>query len=70
MALMVIEKNREDDATSEVSQALQLQESFYKEKSRNQWLQLGDRCTNFFHLEASIKASKKNISLMWIEDEL
>lgn len=63
-------KSREEEALAKVSRPLHLQESFYKEKASNNWLQLGDMCIKVFHLEASIKASRKNISAMMIDGML
>lgn len=63
-------KQREVNVVARMSQTLHLQESFYKEKAGNQQLQLGDRCTHFFHLETTIKAARKNISLMMIGDQM
>lgn len=56
----------EQAAVSKLSHALHVQEKNFKEKSSNQWLELGDKCTRFFHLEATINASRKNISSMVI----
>lgn len=60
----------EQNAVSKFSKALEVQEKFYKEKAGNQWLQLGDRCTKFFHLESSIKASKTFISSLLIDGDV
>lgn len=62
------ERNSKELTTiSKLAHALNVQEKFYKEKFRNQWLELGDMCTKFFHLEAYIKALRKNISSMMID---
>lgn len=63
-------KNKEEEAISRVSKALHVQESFYKEKVGNKGLELGDRCTIFFYLEAAIKDSKKKITSLWSGDNL
>lgn len=61
---------RKEEAILKVEQALFIQEEFYKEKYGNQWLQLGDKSTNFFHLEASVAASQKQITHMMINDTM
>lgn len=55
-------------AIGRVSQALCIHEAFYKEKSMNQWLKLGDRCTHFFHILARINAARSNITSMVINN--
>lgn len=42
------------EAQSQVSYALRVQATNYKEKSGNNWLELGDRCKHFFYLSARI----------------
>lgn len=38
---------KEQVIVTKVTYALHVQVTFYKEKSGNQWLKLGDRCTKF-----------------------
>jgi hypothetical protein len=42
-------------------------ESFLKQKARNQWLQLGDQNNSFFHRSLKIKNARSTITHLWDE---
>jgi hypothetical protein len=44
------------------------EEAFFKQKSRNQWLQLGDQNTSFFHKVVKVKKYKSLITHSWDDD--
>lgn len=41
------------------------EESYFKQKSRNQWLQLGDQNNAFFHRMVKARSSKNSIHFLW-----
>jgi hypothetical protein len=41
------------------------EESFLKQKARNQWLQLGDQNNSFFHRNLRIQNAKSTITHLW-----
>jgi hypothetical protein len=41
------------------------EESFLKQKARNQWLQLGDQNNSFFHCSLKVQHAKKTITHLW-----
>jgi hypothetical protein len=43
------------------------EESFLKQKARNQWLQLGDQNNSFFHRSLRVQNAKKTITHLWDE---
>jgi hypothetical protein len=43
------------------------EESFLKQKARNQWLQLGDQNNSFFHHSLKIKNARSTITHLWDE---
>jgi hypothetical protein len=43
------------------------EEYFLKQKSRNQWLQLGDQNNGFFHRFLKVKQAKNTITHLWDE---
>jgi hypothetical protein len=43
------------------------EESFLKQKSRNQWLKLGDQNNGFFHRSLKVKQAKNTITHLWDE---
>jgi hypothetical protein len=43
------------------------EESFLKQKARNQWLQLGDQNNSFFHRSLKIKNARSTITHLWDE---
>ncbi|XP_060968697.1 uncharacterized protein LOC115720552 [Cannabis sativa] len=76
-----VETNRPDDhlaihsAKGELAEALLREEIHWKQKSRVQWLQEGDKCTKFFMASATVRRRrnynqciKKALEENWIED--
>jgi hypothetical protein len=43
------------------------EEAFLKQKSRNQWLQLGDQNNSFFHRSLKVQQAKNTITHLWDE---
>ena len=43
------------------------EESFLKQKARNQWLQLGNQNNSFFHRFLRVQNAKKTITHLWDE---
>uniref|UniRef100_A0A803PXV1 Reverse transcriptase domain-containing protein n=1 Tax=Cannabis sativa TaxID=3483 RepID=A0A803PXV1_CANSA len=75
------ETNRTDDylaihsAKGELAEALLREEIHWKQKSRVQWLQEGDKCTKFFMASATVRRRQNYIQCIkkapednWIED--
>ncbi|PNX55219.1 hypothetical protein L195_g048846, partial [Trifolium pratense] len=56
--------NIEIGAQSNLQQALQFEESFWKQKSSINWFTYGDRNTAFFHRMAKIKYASKQMSIL------
>ncbi|KAB5531981.1 hypothetical protein DKX38_018651 [Salix brachista] len=54
-------KNKERDAAKQYQQLSLDEESYYKQKSRIQWLMLGDRNTTFFHRSLQHRYSRNKI---------
>ena len=44
------------------------EESFLKQKARNQWLQLGDQNNSFFHRALKVKFATRTITYLWDEN--
>jgi hypothetical protein len=44
-----------------------VEEAFLKQKARNQWLQLGDQNTSFFHHSLRVQNAKNTITHLWDE---
>jgi hypothetical protein len=45
-----------------------VEESFLKQKARNQWLQLGDQNNSFFHIALKVKSATRSITYLWDEN--
>jgi hypothetical protein len=43
------------------------EEAFLKQKTRNQWLQLGDQNNSFFHRSLKVQQAKNTITHLWDE---
>ncbi|KAM7517189.1 hypothetical protein LguiA_006772 [Lonicera macranthoides] len=54
----------ESEAYLKLSIAMRHQEVYWKQKSRQKWLQDGDRNTKFFHTAAKVKIAKARISCL------
>ncbi|KAJ6670041.1 hypothetical protein OIU85_019876, partial [Salix viminalis] len=59
--LSVTAKNKEREAAKQYQQLSLDEESYYKQKSRIQWLMLGDRNTAFFHRSLQHRYSRNKI---------
>jgi len=62
--------NEEKGAQMDLDQALNKQETFWKEKARLNWHVNGDRNTSFFHRVTKIKNKTKVISSIRNEEEI
>ena len=56
-------------AQLELWEWLKRKEIYWAQNSRIQWLKLGDRNTRFFHICASVRRSRNNISSLLIHDK-
>ena len=54
----------ERNLTKEVYSLMHMEESFYKQKSRIQWLTEGDSNTNFFHKSVMVRQNRNTISIL------
>lgn len=54
---------KESELQANLSESLRLQELFWKEKSKLNWLAEGDRNTSFFHAMCQAKRSCSSITL-------
>ncbi|PNX60422.1 hypothetical protein L195_g060173, partial [Trifolium pratense] len=49
------------DKEQELDKILECEETWWKQRSRELWLQHGDKNTKFFHMKANIRRSKNQI---------
>ncbi|GAV88645.1 hypothetical protein CFOL_v3_32067 [Cephalotus follicularis] len=66
---------KEKELRKEVGQAARMEEAFFKQKSRIQWLKEGDSNTAYFHRMAKVRQSKNHFvrirydTGIWVESE-
>lgn len=59
---------QEKEITVEYLKTLKLEESFFRQKSRVQWLELGSNDNKFFHRSIIVRRSKTQISHLLINE--
>ncbi|GAV85208.1 hypothetical protein CFOL_v3_28646 [Cephalotus follicularis] len=66
---------KEKELRKEVGQAARMEEAFYKQKSRIQWMKEGDSNTAYFHKMVKVRQSKNHLvrirddNGVWVESE-
>jgi hypothetical protein len=56
---------RENECLHAYVSITKAEESFLKQKARNQWLQLGDQNNSFFHRALKVKSASRTITYLW-----
>jgi hypothetical protein len=62
--------HRENECLHEYSSISKAEEAFFKQKSRNNWLNLGDQNTSYFHNLVKVRNSKNTINQLWDDQGL
>ncbi|CAL0334764.1 unnamed protein product [Lupinus luteus] len=62
--------DHEEAAQSNLMQALNIEEAFWKEKARSDWFVLGDRNMGFFHRTTKIRQATNSITILKDGDRL
>jgi hypothetical protein len=55
---------KEKESLHEFLSISKAEESFFKQKSRNQWLNLGDQNTSYFHRMVKVRTSRNSIHML------
>lgn len=67
--------NLETELKTELDMVLQQEESLWHQKSRSEWVNLGDRNTSFFHMRTIRRRKRNRIELLqnedgkWVDDQ-
>jgi len=56
------------DAARKWNHLARLEEQLYRQKSRIQWLEMGDQNTHFYHNACRERAAKNNINILYTEE--
>lgn len=56
---------REKDCLQEFVSISRAEEAFYKQKARNQWLNLGDQNKTYFHRLIKVRNTQNTIKHLW-----
>lgn len=59
----------EKEPQIELEEVLDNEELLWKQKSRNDWLMLGDRNTNYFHSQVNKRKRRNKIRALKLDDE-
>lgn len=62
--------HREKECLHEYTSISKDEEAFFKQKSRNNWLNLGDQNTSYFHNLVKVRNSNNTINQLWDDQGL